>query len=159
MKTAILGLVMLTQVSALAAIAPSFRGETADGDRVSLSGLLKPNRALLLCFWATWCVPCIEEMRQVSERIKNDPTVPLDVVAVNVDTSETSSDVKPTIRQYGFSFPIILDPKHEIFTRYQQENSLPFSALIDGKGNIRHTFSGYHEEMFAEVKKLAEEKN
>jgi peroxiredoxin len=159
MKRALVVAAAVLQISASAAIAPSFHGETASGDRVSLSGLLKPNRALLLCFWATWCVPCIEEMRQVSERIKNDPSVPLDVVAVNVDTSETSSDVKPTIRQYGFSFPIILDPKHEIFTRYQQENSLPFSALIDDKGNIRHTFSGYHEEMFSEVKQMVTEKN
>jgi len=146
--------VLLIHSVANAAIAPSFQGETLTGDRVSLKGLLKEKRALLLCFWATWCVPCIEEMRQVAEKLKAQPDLALDVVAVNVDTSETTSDVKPIIRQYGFTFPMILDPKHEIFSRYQQDKSLPFSALISSGGKIEKTFSGYHDEMFAEVKRI-----
>lgn len=152
MKNLLLGL-MLVQATALASVAPSFQGETVSGERVSLSGLLKEKRALLLCFWATWCVPCIDEMRQVAEKLKAQPDLPLDVVGINVDTSETTADVKPTIRQYNFPFPIVLDPKHDIFSRYRQEKSLPYSVLVTSKGEIAHTFSGYHEEMFAEVKK------
>ena len=154
MKSLALLIVLVWQTVAQATVAPSFQGETVSGERVSLNSLLKEKRALLLCFWASWCVPCIEEMRQVSEKIKAQPDLALDIVAVNVDTSETSTDVKPIIRQYHFPFPVILDPKHEIFSRYQQEKSLPFSALISSHGNIEHTFTGYHEEMFAEVKRI-----
>ncbi len=135
-------------------IAPSFQGDLLGGGRVSLAEeLAKDNsKGLLLCFWATWCAPCIQELKQVTERLKNDPTLPLKVLTVNVDTSETSSDVKSTLKLYQFKMPVITDPKHEIFSKYQNIKTLPFSVLIKPNGEIVETFNGFHEEMFAKAR-------
>src|SRR5262249_18836109 len=94
-----------------AKLAPSFSADLMGGNKVSLKESLKPGRLLLVSFWATWCTPCIEELRTVSEKLKADPNLPLDILTINVDTSETSSDVKPTLKLYSFKFPVILDPK------------------------------------------------
>ena len=135
-----------------AKVAPNFQGEILGGKKTSLKENLKPNRALLLSFWASWCAPCIEELRLVTDKLKADPSMPLDVLTVNVDSSETAADVKPAIKMHKFTFPVILDPKHEIFGKYHDAQTLPFSVLISPKGNIEATFNGYHEEMFAKVK-------
>jgi peroxiredoxin len=133
--------------------APQFQGETLDGKRVSLKQSLRPGRSLILCFWASWCTPCLQELKEVSTRLKNDPSLPLDMLAINVDTSETASDVGPTLKLYGFDFPVVMDQKHTIFSKYQGAKSLPFSALISPEGEISKTFSGFDEQMFEEVKK------
>lgn len=75
------------------------------------------------------------------------------MLAINVDTSETASDVGPTLKLYGFDFPVVMDQKHTIFSKYQGAKSLPFSALISPEGEISKTFSGFDEQMFEEVKK------
>lgn len=154
MKKSILGFLLLSQIS-FAAVAPQFQGDLLQGGRTSLKQSLKQDRVLLLCFWATWCTPCMQELKSISEKLKQDPTLPLDVLTVNVDTSETSSDVKPTMKLYQFDVPVILDPKHEIFTKYQEAKTLPYSVLIQSNGAIAKTYSGYNEELFNEAKALA----
>lgn len=139
--------------------APNFRAETTTGDRVSLKESLKPGRALLVCFWATWCVPCMEELRTVGEKLKADPALPLDVIAVNVDTAETTSDVKPMVRSMGFKFPVVLDPKHEIFAKYQDAKTLPYSVLVAPTGEIAHVFNGYDDKMIEKAKLAVKEVN
>lgn len=133
--------------------APQFQAELLNGTRTSLKQSLKPGRSLIVCFWASWCTPCLQELKEVSTRLKQEPNLPLDLLAINVDTSETASDVGPTLKLYGFEFPVVMDPKHEIFSKYQSAKSLPFSALINPDGEISKTFSGFDEQMFEEVKK------
>jgi len=145
-------LLLLVSKLSIAAMAPQFQGDTLGGGKTSLKQNLKTDRALLLCFWATWCTPCMQELKSVTEKMKSETSVPLDILTVNVDTSETSSDVKPTMKLYGFSVPVILDPKHEIFSKYQEAKTLPFSVLIKPNGEIAKTFAGYNEEMFSEIK-------
>lgn len=137
-----------------AKVAPNFQGELLGGGRVSLNEELRKDnsKGLLLCFWATWCAPCMQELKTVTEKLKSDPTLPLRVLTVNVDTSETSSDVKPTLKLHQFKVPVITDPKHEIFSKYQDAKTLPFSVLIKPNGEIAETFNGFHEEMFAKAR-------
>lgn len=154
MKQTILGMILISQ-SLFAAVAPQFQGDLLSGGRSSLKQNLKQDRVLLLCFWATWCTPCMQELKNVTEKLKSNPELPLDVLTINVDTSETSSDVKPTMKLYQFDVPVILDPKHEIFTKYQEAKTLPYSVLIQSNGSIAKTYSGYNEELFNEAKALA----
>lgn len=135
-----------------AAKAPAFRERTVEGSLLSLEERLKPGRALLLTFWATWCGPCIEELRSVKEQLAKDPAFPLDVVSVNVDGPDTVADVRPTMRVHGLDFTVVLDTKQEIWSRYQPSKALPYSVLIDAKGNIVATFQGYQETMLSQVR-------
>lgn len=151
MKIRILLLASLVANVGIAKIAPSFSGSTMGGGRVRLAELVAPNRTLLLTFWATWCVPCIEELKQVSAKLQENPDIALDVMTVNVDTSETSTDVKPLLKANGLRFPVILDPKHEILVKYNESKTLPFSVLIGENGTIESTFNGYSETMFSTI--------
>jgi thiol-disulfide isomerase/thioredoxin len=151
-----IALAVLISMQSFAKIAPSFTGDLLSGGRTSLSKHLKEakdnNKLILLSFWASWCAPCMQELKEITQKMKEDKNLPLQVLTVNVDTSETASDVKPTLKLYKFDVPVITDPKHEIFGKYQPAKSLPFSVLIGANGEIQETFSGYNEEMFNKIK-------
>src|SRR5690606_20731310 len=78
--------------------------------------------------------------------------LPLDVLTVNVDTSETAADIGATLKLYGFSFPVVRDADHKIFSKYQKQSTLPYSVLINSKGEIVGTIRGLHEGMFEKLK-------
>lgn len=144
-------LAAFVSVQALGKIAPDFPGTLLDGKRTTLRQNLKQGRYLFLSFWASWCSPCIDELRSISGKLQTEKNLALDVLTVNVDTAETAADVKPTLRMNKFQFPVVLDPKHEIFPRYHGEKTLPYSVLLNDKGEILLTFNGYDDSMFSRI--------
>lgn len=143
---------------AMAAHAPSFPATMLDGSRTTLEELLPKDKVMLISFWATWCVPCLAELNTLSSKLK-DSKIPLKVVTVNVDSSETKAQVKPTVsdlkKNAGFAFPVVVDPTHAIFSKYQPNAALPFSVLVGPDGSILQSFSGYQETMLGKIEELA----
>ncbi len=147
----VLSILVLTSVS-FARVAPNFQGELLSGGRAKLQDYLKENRKLLVCFWASWCTPCMEELKMVKEKMEADTGLALDILTVNVDTADTAGDVKSVLKAYQFKFPVVMDPKHEIFSKYQETKTLPFSVLLSSKGEMLNVFNGFSENMFSEIK-------
>jgi thiol-disulfide isomerase/thioredoxin len=139
--------------------APSFRNaELLGGGKTSLDALLKPKRVLLVSFWATWCLPCMQELTEVSKKRKEEPSLPLDVVTVNIDQNDRS-EVSATMQQLGIDLPVILDPTKDIYGRYQKADSLPYSVLVTSDREIVETFNGYSENMFSKIREVALKRN
>jgi thiol-disulfide isomerase/thioredoxin len=145
-------LLLTLPLSLSAKNAPSFKNAPlfSGGKNVSLEELLKPDRVLLLSFWATWCLPCLSELTEVTKKLKENPGLPIDLVTVNTDR-EDRSEIPATLRTYGFNFPVILDPTGDIFGKYQKVPTLPFSVLILPNKTIEAEFNGYHESMFEKI--------
>ena len=153
MRHALLFFFLVLQCS-FAKQAPLFVGDKLGGGRLSLKESFNQDRYVFVSFWATWCVGCIEELKLVSQKLKEKPATPLSILTVNVDLAETASDVKPLLRANGFEFPVILDPKHEIFSKYQAEKSLPYSVLLSPTGEELRSFQGFSEQLFHEIEGL-----
>jgi len=149
MKALALLSVALFCSTVFSAQAPTFQSETLSGASYSLKEKLKEGKPVLVSFWATWCQPCLDELNSLKTKLGKDSGV--EVIAVNVDTSETSSDVRPTIRLHSIEFPIILDPTHQIFAKYNATKAVPYSVLISAKGEILATYAGYSEEMMTKL--------
>ncbi len=148
MRLALLVLVSSSVIFGKAA--PAFRGELLEGGKTSLDSQTKPDRLLLVSFWATWCIPCMEELTHVTKKLKENPSLPVDLLTVNVD-DEQRSEVPSTMRQMGFSFPVILDPQKQILSKYHKAGTLPYSVLISPTRDIEAEFNGYHEAMFDRI--------
>ncbi len=149
MKTLIVSLVLFSSLAS-AKTAPSFRGELLAGGKTSLEQAVKKDRLLLVSFWATWCIPCLQELTAVTEKLKKDPSIPLDLLTVNTDREERS-EIPVTMRQLGFTFPVVLDPTGDIFGKYQKSSTLPFSVLVNANKEVVAEFNGYHENMFDQI--------
>jgi cytochrome c biogenesis protein CcmG/thiol:disulfide interchange protein DsbE len=129
------------------------------GSSVQLSSLLEKG-PVFISFWALWCVPCKEEMRVfngIYNKYKDSGFVYL---AINQDNTKSTSKVKAYIESKGYDFPVLLDPELRIFETYGGQ-SLPFSLLLDKKGDIQKTYTGYlpgdEEKLEADIVKVIRE--
>ena len=87
--------------------APQLVLETIDGDTIDL-GQLYGKKGLYLKFWATWCVPCREQMPHL-EKTFEDAGDDLAVIAVDAGFIDTIADVRAVRDEFGLTMPIAID--------------------------------------------------
>ena len=121
--------------------APSFKLKNLVGDTVDLKSF--QGKTVLLNFWATWCLPCKEELPSMQKLYEQLGARGLEVVAISIDR-DNSDRVKKYIDQYDLTFPILLDPKQEVRKSYFIMG-LPTSYLIGADGYLRGFISGARE--------------
>ncbi len=112
-----------------------------DGNSVKLSELLKKG-PVFVQFWATWCVPCKEEMKVLNElwgKYKDSGFV---FVAISIDDQKSLSKVKPYIESKSYKFPVLFDTDKNILSNFGGYDP-PFSVFIDRNGSIFKTYTGY----------------
>ena len=79
------------------------------------------------------------------------------VIGINVDEARHKSGIKPVAKKLNLKFPILLDNTSSVMGLYNPQMSLPFSVVVNKKGNIYAYFNGYHIGMENEIKKAVEE--
>jgi peroxiredoxin len=87
--------------------APQLVLTTIDGDTIDL-GKLYGRKGVYLKFWATWCVPCREQMPHL-EKTFQQAGDDLAVFAVDAGFIDTLADVRAFRDQYGLTMPIAID--------------------------------------------------
>ncbi len=108
----------------------------------SLSQLSQTSKTLddyqghyvLLNFWATWCLPCLQEMPSLEKLYQRFQDQGLVVVAISSD-EEGASQVEPFVQRLKLTFPILLDADQTVSQKYGARN-LPSTFLIDPDGNV-----------------------
>lgn len=88
---------------------------------------------VLLNFWATWCVPCVEEMPSIERLARRYRERAFAVVAVSVDSDATI--VPGFLRKHRLSLPVGLDPAMEV-ARSFGARALPTTLILDRSGTI-----------------------
>jgi peroxiredoxin len=120
-------------------MAPDFKLMALDGASYALAELR--GQPVLINLWATWCPPCRAEMptlQQMHEEYKSQGLV---ILAVNATTQDDPLKIPAFIKQYGLTFPILLDETGEVSRAYQLR-SLPSSYFIGRDGRIKEVVIG-----------------
>jgi len=130
--------------------APDFLLKDLDGNATSLGNY--QGKVVLVHFWATWCIPCKEELPTINalwERFRDRGLV---IVAVAEDSKKA---VEPFIREHGLKFPVVIDQYGKAFRSYGVRG-LPTSYLVNRAGNIEGIAIGQRDWIAAEVTDLIE---
>lgn len=114
-----------------------------EGRQVSLRDHLARRDVVVLDFWATWCRPCLVEMPFLQEMYARHREDGFVVLAVSMDGPESESQVRPTVRRYGFTFPILLDRDTRVVGLYNPRRAAPMSILIGRDGRVAWTHEGF----------------
>jgi len=101
------------------------------------------DQVVLIDFWATWCIPCIKELRHLQGIYDTYGEKGLTVLSISVDGPDTSALVKNFIQKYQYNFPVLLDSDSTVVSLYNPSLLLPYSVLIDEGGYIRYVHQGY----------------
>ena len=117
--------------------APDFQLSDLEGKPVSLQQLR--GRPVLITFWATWCVPCRDELPLIRDEYLAHRLEGLAVVAIDYGNESTD-----TIRAYWTSMELqpapVLDPDGQASRRYGVtvtiSSGLPVSVLVARDGVV-----------------------
>jgi len=123
--------------------APDFVLQDLDGNNYKLSDNFGKG-PILINFWATWCLPCQEEMKKLKKIYKKYHEQGLEILAISVDDTKTVSSVPGFINSRRYPFTVLLDTNNEVMQLFQANNP-PYTALLNAQGKMVYTHSGYRK--------------
>jgi thiol-disulfide isomerase/thioredoxin len=111
--------------------ASDFTLSNVDGAHVSLQQY--QGKVIFLNFWATWCIPCREEMPALEKLHQTYQGQDLVVLAINL--KESPDQVKAFFEKHVLSFPSLIDPNGAVFRAYSV-TGMPTTYLVSRDGTI-----------------------
>ena len=130
-------------------VAPDFTVEMLDGSSLKLSDM--KGKVVLVNFWATWCGTCMEEFKEIPEKIVKRFEDKEDFIFVPISRGENRATVQKKmnqLRRVGIVFPVGLDPDKKIYESYASL-FIPRNFLIDREGKVVFNTVGHRGEEFA----------
>ena len=113
--------------------APEIHFSDAIGGIHSLSSY--EGKVVLLNFWSTWCVPCIEEMPALDRLAKSMEGRDVVVLPLSIDFKGAEAVEKFYKEQQINNLPVYIDRKGKAFKDYKLQ-ALPTSLIIDRHGKV-----------------------
>jgi thiol-disulfide isomerase/thioredoxin len=114
--------------------------EDSSGKMQSLSAF--QGKTLVVNFWATWCAPCVEEMPELTELQSEVANKNIQILGIGIDSP---SNIREFSAKYKITYPLFMAGVSgtELSRQFgNQAGGLPFTVLIDPKGNVRKTYLG-----------------
>jgi len=136
-------------------LAIDFSLKDLDGRPHSLKQM-RGKRVVHVVFWATWCVPCLQEiprLRNVYERYRDQG---LQVLGVVINQGQAPDMVRAAAKEYRVTYPILFDADGSMANRYGI-SYIPQNFLIGKDGIIRYEGTGLPRNYEALVEKLLRE--
>lgn len=112
----------------------------AQGREVALSEWR--GKPLVVNFWATWCPPCVGEMPELSEMQSDFGDRGLQILGIGVDSA---TNIREFAEKTPMRYPLLVAGAggSELTRRFgNQMAALPFTAVVDRDGRIRHRILG-----------------
>lgn len=117
---------------------PNFTLQDLQGRTVELGSFR--GKVIFINFWATWCAPCRAEMPAMERLYQDLKDKDFIMLAISQDL-EGKAVVEPFVKEFKFTFPILLDPDLRLNDQYELRG-IPTTLLIDKTGTITHKMLG-----------------
>ncbi|MCA9217678.1 MAG: tetratricopeptide repeat protein [Planctomycetales bacterium] len=132
---------------------PDMKFEVANGESQAVLG---NGRARVVNLWASWCNPCLEELKEWSQHAEELNRQGIDVITINVDEPEPDRDQQkksmlelasklglPFSAGFGTKDLVVqFDVLQRSILRRQRPLPVPSSFMIDARGNLRIIYKG-----------------
>lgn len=132
------------------------------GKKVAFNETLEKGKITVISFWATWCIPCKKEIKNVSKALPEwKKEADFNYMTVSIDEARAEGLARTYAISQGWSFPFYIDPNADL-KRSLNFQSVPFIMIVDKNGKVAFTHTGYEEggeaEILAKIKELAKAK-
>ena len=131
--------------------APDFQFKNLAGKQVKLSDY--EGQTIMLNFWATWCIPCRQEMPDLQQLWNKYRDQGFAVLAVSSDIDTQA--VHDFAKKMNLSFPVLLDPEDTLRDPYEIL-AVPMTYLVGRDGKISGRVLGIRDWASPEAFELIE---
>ena len=112
--------------------APAFTLDRLDREgRLSMADLR--GKAVVVNFWASWCVPCRDEapvLQQTYERYRDQG-----LVVLGIDVNDFKEDARRFMRRFGMTYPVVYDGKGSTVGTWGVRG-FPETFFVDRSGTL-----------------------
>ena len=119
--------------------APNFTLQSNAGGQVSLASL--KGKVVMVNFWATWCVPCRQEMPHLEALYEKYNSLGFELLAVNVEKNNAEG-ARRWLQETPVTFPVLFDPENQV-TKLYKVQTMPSTVIIGRDGTMRFMHNGY----------------
>ena len=116
---------------------PDFSVRMTDGRVFTLSD--HRGKAVVIDLWATWCAPCVREMRYF-EKLRE--TRPEDVVVLAVHSDLVTEDVDRFLSEKGWALDFAVDSDGAVASLVGAGTMLPHTVVLDRAGKVIYNRPG-----------------
>lgn len=120
-----------------------------DGNTVSLHEF--HGSVVYLTFWASWCVPCRQEMPYLTQLWQRHHASGLQVIGINVE--EDAALARQFAAELDLPFPLAWDQNRAVSELYRVPG-FPTHFIVDRRGRIRFSGLGFN---LADVEAVSQE--
>lgn len=136
---------------------PSVKLENGKGEIINTSSLADGSTPMIISFWSTTCKPCIRELDAINDLMPDWlDEAEFRVVAISTDDNRFVAKAKSLVEGHGWSDFIVLYDKNQEFMRAMNVTLTPQVYVVDAKGKIIYSHTGYtpgsEEELFKYIK-------
>ena len=121
---------------------PNTTLKTISGKSIESLGILNEQGFSIISFWATWCIPCINELDAINELYDSwNENNSIKVLAISTDDARSKKRVRPMISGKNWAFDVYLDTNQN-FKRSLNISGIPHTIIAYGS-KIIHRRIGY----------------
>lgn len=115
------------------------------------------DKLYIFSFWATWCVPCINELDAINEHYADwSKELNMEVVAISIDDARTQKRVKPLLNGKKWPYVVLLDANQDVKRALGIAN-VPYTIVVKNK-KVVYIHNGYSQggeiELYNKLKEL-----
>lgn len=142
-KSLVLLFALAFSVTASAQTLPDVEIKTMEGETVNIQDYVTEGKITVISFWATWCSPCIRELKAISE-LYPDWVEQYDIqfLAITLDTQQRLARAGSIAETNGWEYTILSDPNQDLQRALGFQNP-PQTYIVDGEGKIVYDHNGY----------------
>ena len=124
-----------------------------NGHEVNISKLSQSGKPVVISFFATWCKPCMRELKAIQELYPDwQDDYGADMYIVSIDQGQDVQKVAPLVNGYGWDYHVLLDPTGTL-KRAMNVQNVPHLFVLNSKGKVVFQHTGYTEGDETEISK------
>lgn len=123
----------------IGATAPDYTAIDLDGKPVALKSLR--DKVVVLNVWATWCLPCREEIPQLEALHQQYAGQGVEVIGVSIDAAGMGAEVADFMKAHDMTYRVWLDPDHDFSLKFLTVG-VPETFVVDRAGTVRGRMIG-----------------